>query len=267
MEEINGKGGRCMLSNIVTIGDKIDLVKLMSSHENLEKPKQYLSKVLDLIDNMNAKIAMPMDHARIIPLEIGDKYQFYIYTKKGLYQCRGVITNRYKEEALYILEVQFTSDLEKYQRREYYRLSCILDIEYRPVTEEELRLTKELNKTEFHNDEEKQQIFDRLDSLQSAWIPAVISEVSGGGARFNSRMIHEKGDIIKISITFHMHERIEDYELKAKVISSGLISNRSGLYENRVEFSEIEQEQRETIIKFVFEEERKLIRRERAYRT
>ena len=41
--------------------------------------------------------------------------------------------------------VKLNSDLEKIQRRQYYRLECIHDIDYRLISEEEIRLEEKLS--------------------------------------------------------------------------------------------------------------------------
>lgn len=256
-----------MFSNILTIGDKINLTKITNSNQDNRDRIQYVSTLLDFINESKAKIAMPIYSNRIIPLDLEDKYQLCFYTNRGLYQCKGVITDRYKEENLYVLEVQFTSDIEKYQRREFYRLACILDIEYRVVPDVEMELTSRIQNNEFKTEDEKNKVYDVINQIQNSWEPAIITDISGGGARFNSKIRQQKGEKLRISITFHISEGTIDYELKANVISSDILPNRLDMFENRVEFSEIESGQRESIIKYVFEEERKNRKRERGIET
>jgi Predicted glycosyltransferase len=252
-----------MVSDVVSVGDKIDLIKQINNPDKTVTNKQYVSQVLDFIDNDKAKIAMPIENARIIPLGITDKYTMCFYTSKGLFQCIGEITDRYKEENLYILDVQFLSELEKFQRRQYYRLECILDISYRVIQKEEMIILSKIERDDFEGEGEKEVCLEKLNELQSQWNTGVITDISGGGARFNSNFPHNKGDKIKIHIKLPVVGTYKNFELKANIISSMKLENKSGYCENRVEFSEIETNQREAIIKFVFEEERNIRKREK----
>ena len=72
----------------------------------------------------------------------GDFYEVCFYTSTGLYQAKLEITDRYKENNIFILVGAFCSDLEKCQRRQYYRLEKIIDIDYRNYTREEEILEK-----------------------------------------------------------------------------------------------------------------------------
>jgi c-di-GMP-binding flagellar brake protein YcgR len=252
-----------MVSKIVSIGDKIDLTKLKRSMGEASTPKQYVSQLLDYLEEDKLKIAMPIENSRVIPLDIGDKYQLCFYTERGLYQCSCEIIDRYKEEKIYVLIIKLTSQLEKYQRRQYYRLECILDMDYRIVHQDEIHYLQQLSQDDFISPDEKERCMNALNQLQTEWYPATITDISGGGARFNSTNFHNKGDKLRINIEFPTSNGTKNYELKATVISSFQLPNRYGYYEIRVEFSEIELEERETIIKYVFEEERKIRKREK----
>ena len=47
------------------------------------------------------------------------------------------------------------------------------------------------------------------------------------------------------------------------MLKSEPLANREGSFENRIQFVNMENEDRESIIKYIFEEERKLRRKER----
>lgn len=252
-----------MVSKIVSIGDKIDLTKLKRGFEDSAQERQYVSQLLDYLDEDNLKIAMPIEYSRVIPLDLGDKYKLCFYTERGLYQCNCEIVDRYKEENIYILIVKLTSLLEKYQRRQYYRLECILDMEYRIFHQEELNFINQLQQDDFISPDDKDRCINALNQLQTEWFPATITDISGGGARFNSTNFHDKGTKLRINIAFQINNGTKNCVLKATIISSIQLPNKYGYYENRVEFSEIELEERETIIKYVFEEERKIRKREK----
>ena len=81
---------------------------------------------------------MPIEKTKLILLPVDEEFDVYFYTKSGLYQCFAIVKDRYKKENIYILVLELVSNLRKYQRRQYFRLSCALDISTRKLEEEEL---------------------------------------------------------------------------------------------------------------------------------
>ena len=124
--------------DIIELGNKLDLVKINTSlRDDDKKQKVYSSKVLDKKDKDILVIAMPIYEGKIIPLTVGDKYDACFYAKMGLMQCNVIILKRYKEGALFILEVTPISTFKKVQRREYYRINCRFNMEYTILEDKE----------------------------------------------------------------------------------------------------------------------------------
>lgn len=255
-----------MISTIIMPGTKLDMIRQKNSLGEEVEEKQYSSKVLDLMDDDTAKIAMPIENGMVIPLEVFETYEFIFYTDRGLYHCKGEIMERFKEGTLSVLIVRFESDVEKYQRRQYYRLEYIMDIEYRVITREEAYCLKRLEMEHYDSEEEKEKLELYVRQVQAQWFPATAIDISGGGCRFNSKNEHEVGQhaIIRISYTYQGEKMEGAYE--SKIVSSVPLEKRKGYFEHRVEFLDIDVVERETLIKFIFEEERKMRRRERGLR-
>ena len=90
-----------------------------------------------------------------------------------------------------------------------------------------------------------------------------MTDISGGGARFTSHVRFDPREYVLLKVVLPLQSGNQELILKACVISSQMLINRVGLFENRVEFSEVDLSQREAIIRYVFEEERKQRRREK----
>ena len=249
-----------MINHVVNLGDRVDLIKLPGLEEN-QTTKQYLSQVLDFIDEDKAKLSMPMENNRVIPLTVGDKYEVCFYTETGLFQCKGSIIDRYKDNNLYILVIQFLSDLEKCQRRQYYRLESIIDIQYRIFSSEETILKQRLLANEFATEEMRANCEAGLEKLENQWSIATVTDISGGGIKFNSVICLEKERKIKIRLPLMLNGDKRELGLIGNVVVSAPIINRKDYFETRVEYVGISLEERETIIKYIFEQERKLLRR------
>ncbi|WMJ88427.1 flagellar brake protein [Anaerocolumna sp. MB42-C2] len=252
-----------MVSDVVSIGDKLELKLLNFSTKKVEDERVYKSQVLDFISDDTASILMPIEGGRIIPLSVGDKYNICFFTKKGLFQCKCVITERGRINNIYILNVQFTSDLEKYQRRKYYRLEYLLEFKYYLITDMEISILNKLRNNSFKDEEEKQEYIQTLDNLKKECLSGTILDISGGGARFVSEHGHEHGNMVQMSVEFNNSLGTKDFTIQAMIISSNKMINRQGFYEHRVQFIDILKEEREAIIKFIFEEERRQRKKEK----
>lgn len=61
----------------------------------------------------------------------------YFYGDNVVYQCNARVVDRYRYNGQYVLVMDMTSNLRNYQRREYYRFSCALEMDSRQLAEEE----------------------------------------------------------------------------------------------------------------------------------
>lgn len=250
-----------MIKDIVAIGDKLELRRLNLEDTTFGRGKMYVSQLLDLVDNDKAVIAMPIEKGHIVPLSVGEKYTISFYTGKGLYQCNAIILNRFKIKHIYVLEVQFISEIEKNQRRQYFRLSCIVDTLYHVITKEEMILEKRLNSTGYIDEAEKDKDYENLEALKKIWYEGTITDLSGGGAKFVSNREHEQGE--DIILTINLSINTENKKIPSKIITSAKMLNRAGFYEHRIQFTDINREDREAVIKFIFAEERRQRKREK----
>ncbi|MCI8308150.1 MAG: flagellar brake protein [Lachnospiraceae bacterium] len=244
------------------IGNKINMVRMEDSLGIKTKPKQYVSQLLDIdVEKKIGKISMPIENKVIVPLELGDIYKIVIYTSKGLYQCMSKILKRYKENSLYVLDIQFVGKLEKYQRRQYYRLICDMTVAHRPQSEKEVRLQDKLVADDFQSPEEKQECIDELSNMVFEWENGRVVDISGGGIKFNSPVKYENDDIIVLKITAAGLSG-EECIVNLRVIQSAKKESPSGrMFEIRGEFVDINNVMRENLIKYIFEEQRRIIKK------
>lgn len=244
-----------MLSKIVSPGDRLELVKHVSEKEMQEPIQEQLaldntliSQVYDIIDDTQLRIAMPIVEGHALPLPLNQRFDVSFFTKKGLYKSVVTILERYEENGLYILVVELIYELKKYQRRQYYRLECVMEIEYVSVGEDFL-------KGEINDDIVKRK-FEEHQSRK-----AVLMDISGGGMRFTSKEKLDENAVILIKLDIHVSNNKSLYAVMGKVLFSGKVSESSEIYEQRIEYCEIEGQARETIIKYIFETERKMRQR------
>lgn len=230
------------------IGDRIELIHIKSAIGRKVSDKKYGSQVLDFDGDRTAQIAMPISEGKVIPLEIDDDYNLCFFTNSGLYQCTAQIKKRYTENRMYVMDVIFLTPLKKFQRRKFYRLDCLFPIRYRIVPKEQFE-----KKNEAEQDNEKDEIL---------WEEGTISDLSGGGIRFHGNVECKKGDFVEIVLPLSLQSGIIPLSLYMNVVSCVHFEGSRVAYETRGEFLNINEKERETVIKYVFEEQRRRMRKE-----
>lgn len=245
-----------MDSNIINIGDKIDIRVLQQTEKEKATgimPKVYKSRIQDIKQDGLLEISMPMYKGRMVLLSAGIRYQCVFYTKLGLYRCSVQVKEQYKVGKMYMLLMEPKSPIEKFQRREYFRFECAMDMEYCKITEEEAELD-EVEAIKKHH----KNLFP-----ESKMLPGIAVDLSGGGIRFVAEEEGERGEFLLLSIILESVDVSHLLEVAGQVLSCKKIENKSAKkseaekYEYRVQFLTRDQRKREIIIKYIFEQERK----------
>jgi len=245
------------VSDVIRIGDKID-VRLVQQIENNDKsgetPEVYRSQVLDIKGNGNFEIAMPTEKGRLILLPLGVRFEFVFYSYTGsLYKSIGQVVERYKKDGFYMLEVQLRTSLEKFQRREFYRYSCTMDFVFYELDEEQ----KDIDSVD-----------DILEDMMEGKVtmPAchgVMVDLSGGGMKFRSPYELKPGNRILVMLRLTNDKMDRQFHILGKVIACIEVHTPAKvLYESRIKFYIEDNKIREEIIRYIFEEERKIRQKE-----
>ncbi len=216
--------------------------------EILVRKKVYQSQVSDILSEDRLEILMPMEKTRLISLPVNSEYTIFFFTETGIYQSSAIVMDVYKPDKYFVLLLQLSSGLRKTQRREYYRLDCALGINVRPLEEDEKMAAAR---------------HDRYLKPDLAFKQAVAVDISGGGLRFVGETAYEPGSLIYCQYSLTMGEKKKDYSLMAKILVSMEVENKPGTFEHRAQYINIDTSEREEIIRFIFEEERKRRKREK----
>ena len=237
-----------LLSKYIAPGSKIELeaIDRVLQEDGSYQRKKFDSKVVDVIDEDRLEILMPMEQTKLVLLPVNGEYDIHFFTTKGLFQCLVRVVNRYKNGNLYLLEIELISNLQKYQRREYYRYSCLLPLNYRILT----------NAEKIALESKKSVLFDELPMNSSQ-----IVDISGGGMRFVG---NDNCEINELIYTDYALSNGKKFHHVAKVLAVKPLDNPSkeAKYEFRCQFVDILNGEREMIIRYIFEEERKKRKRD-----
>lgn len=244
-----------MISSIIQLGNKVDLCMV----QQIEQEKKtgvrahiYKSQVTDIFADDEIELTMPSEAGKLILLPVGIRFEFVFYSQGGLYRGIGLVKERYKTNNMYMLRVSLKSQLHKYQRREYYRMPCVINMAYYDITAQQA-LNIPL---------EQYPAFVELPEIGMNRKTGSIVDISGGGARFVTETENKNDSYIIIEVQLHSIEDTKDYFIPAHILSSAVSPTNKERFENRAEFILKDRKVREEIIRFIFDEERKNRNRE-----
>ncbi len=237
-----------VLTSYVHPGDKVDVTINRTKDDGGTEKRQLRTVVFDISSDDELKLNMPMDGGKLVLLSVGTEYELCFYTENGLFQCVAVVRERYKSNNVFVVAMELTQGLRKYQRREYYRLNCVLDMKCTEIDEDDV-----------------QRFSNRVEFLETDFTmqDGIIVDISGGGIRFLSRNRYETDMSIFFSFGLVVGGRDTDFMAVGRILVSEPLENRPGEYVNRVQFVNMGADDRESIIRYIFEEERRIRRKER----
>lgn len=235
------------ISNFARPGDKIDITYL---HQN--NGKVYKSSVFDFVGESVLEIGMPTEGGRMVLFQAGLECSMFFYTQKGMYICDGKVLDRYKKDGFYMLSVRITSLPKKYQRRDFYRVSCSVDFSYYHISQE----VSELESTEKLFEEIADPKYIERKKLGRT------QDLSGGGIRFISDEKIEAGSYILTVIRLTNDKMDHTLYLVTEVIESFQMEKAPEKQIVRGKFLFKELKDRDLIVRYVFEEDRILRKKE-----
>lgn len=245
-----------LISQIARPGEKID-IQLVQQLEQAKKNsdvevKLYKSSIFDFKTDEDMQIMMPTENGKIVLFQVGLRIKMMFYTQKGLYICYGVVTKRYKKENFLLLEISVPDDAVKFQRREFYRMESSLEFKFIPIDENLAHL------------ESTEEIFDELTQNQmlNDAIDAFALDISGGGLRFTSERNLSEIPYVLCILSFRGEKTLQTCYLVLHIIDSIKNPRNSARFISRGQFIFKDLHDRETIVRYIFEEERRIRRKE-----
>ena len=217
-----------MLADYISPGNRVELKATgkIWMDEDARTKQIYMSKVMDITSDDRIEVLMPFEKGKLVLLPVDGEYSLCFYSTKGLFQCYSRIVDRYRSDNMYILVLDLTSDLQKLQRREYYRFSCALELKSRLCSKEEL---------DAYNRNRKYLVDPG--SLDKS----VVVDISGGGLRFVANFMYEEGSTIYCAYRLPGNVNDKEYEMICRVLKVQELENRPGLYEHRIQYIYIDE--------------------------
>lgn len=205
----------------LNIGSKIDIIK----------PKDesviYPSQVLDILESNEIIISGPIKRNNLVLLHNNENiYVSYNVENKGKYFFTARIVAR-NFSSVYTLTIERMSEIEKIQLRDHYRLLVTLNVG-------------------------KEHLIVEKDNVEKFYEPCETKDISGGGMKLNCNYDHQLGDEIICSFKING----ETIKVKSKIVRVEELNSFNYKYSIGVKFLEIENEMRDEIIRYIFEQQR-----------
>lgn len=241
------------VAELIRPGDKVDISFIQQIEKmNEETPRIYKSQVLDLKENGNLEVSMPSEGTKLILLPLGVRMEFVFYSRGGLYRAMGQIVERYKSDNIYMLEIELKTQLEKFQRREFFRYPCLFDFNFYTVSDLDF---------EFESGEALLIYLRETGETLEREHEGSIVDLSGGGIRFRTDTELEPNESVLFSIHLQNENLNKQYYILGNIISCSRRERtqhvNDKIYEARAKFQIKDSATREEIVRFIFEEERK----------
>ncbi|MCT4564079.1 MAG: flagellar brake protein [Maledivibacter sp.] len=213
------------ITNLLNIGDNIEI--------EIEKGSSFLKMKSDIVKVLNdsiISISAPIHKGTIYPISVGSNVTI-VFNKdsKGKFYFIGEIIDRKKKGNLTVLFVKKHSDIRHFQRRDFYRLSILLNINLEIIE----------------------------NGVTVKTVPAISKDISGGGLRIITKEKIQKHTAVKCIIY------IDDEAIEAlgKIVRCDPMPDSILKYDVGVSFTSIDEKNRSKIISFVFDSQRKIIKK------
>lgn len=198
-------------------------INLIYKKKNGEN-EEYASRVISLDSEIELMVENPSKEGKEVRFLNGTKLDVVFQVENhGLHSFETEIVAKVREK-INLLKLRRLGEVKKLQRRNFYRVKSELDVIVRRSGDV---------------------IFEET----------IILDISGGGLKFLSRQDFKLGDIVELNITLLG----EDLDLEAKVVKVDKIG--FGKSEVSVEFYDLYEDDQNVIVKYVFEKQRREIKR------
>jgi len=221
-----------MLLKQIKTGDKVEIMQLESTGAD----KVHISQVENILDKDNVIIHAPIAYGQDVRLPLNRQYAFIFFTNKGMIRYIARITGYLKEDSFLLMRAALLSDGVPMQRRDFFRFPCLLAFKFTRL---------DTNRKDDNPDED-------------VVIDGTIKDISGGGIRFVCDKPIDKGEKILCMITLNNMS----FALTADVRNRQHFAKQLYPYQYSATFDNITEKEQESIIQFIFNEQRNVLRRQ-----
>jgi c-di-GMP-binding flagellar brake protein YcgR len=235
-------------------GSKVD-IRILQLAERADDPTTeksvYYSTIFDVGEDNTIEVNMPTIAGKLQLLQKNIRYEFIFTTSSGMYRAQGTVTEHMKRERFYLLKIHIDTDLERFQRRRYFRMECMIPLIFMGLTPEVAALPT------------MQEIREYIDNSEDMKVRGIgtMLDISGGGTRFITSNSLQDIPFILIKFQLECQKEHKEIDVVGRIVASEKAKN-SEKYVHRVEFFFKDNQLKERVITYVFDEQRRLRKKE-----
>jgi c-di-GMP-binding flagellar brake protein YcgR len=215
------------INKYLQLDEKIHLVL-----DNEYDKHEYMSRVENISEDGTIEALIPIYRNRIIYIKNDSIVKVIVSREGAIYEFRAKVVSKIFG-VIPLLKLERISDISKIQRRDFYRLKIAKSIKVRKI----------INLKEKHFDE---------------YVNATAIDISGGGLCFSSTKELDFNDLIEVSIELSG----KPITIFCKVLRRGIKDDdESNRFIYGVAYEKITEIERNIIMRFIFEEQRKLAKK------
>ncbi|MCL2618226.1 MAG: PilZ domain-containing protein [Defluviitaleaceae bacterium] len=222
----------------IKIGDRLEI----RIKREGEVPKIYVSQIVDITTDNAVTIYTPTSYGKEVVLQKSMPCTLLIFQEDGMLNISAVVMGTFSKDSHSLTKVMFTSKPEKMQRREFFRFDCTLPIRFSLIHASAAGPAVEPN-----------------EGSQPKLFEGIIKDIGGGGLRFVTNSEMDNGDNVKCLLLLE-----RDYIVViGKILQKHSFPKSPYKFQYRVIFIGILPEEKDKIVQYVFNQQRKFLLRQR----
>lgn len=219
-----------MLIERVKNGDRVEITAVGPNGDEAT----FKTKVETVLDKNRVIIQAPIEKGRNIKLPKEMKYSVLFISDLGMFRFGALVTDYMTVDGFNMVTLKLTTEGERVQRRDFFRFNCNIPVEFIMLNEEG-------------------------EQEGTATQEGVIRDIGGGGMRMQSAFSMEEASRIRATL------QLEDESILAygQVLHKQYSPGTKPPFQYRVKFTAMSNTEQEKIIRFIYNEQRRSLQRQR----
>ncbi len=219
-----------------------------------EEAPMYVSSVYNVTGNDTVELDMPLVKGNYILFSMENiRYELLFFGEKGLFRGVATIENRYRHGKFPVYLFKLAEPIERWQRREFYRLDCYIPLLYVTLSDEagDIESMKELHG-----------LLQETPAQKRVMGKGTILDISGGGIRFVTTQNLKDVHYLLLRFPIENPKGKEFIEVIGRIKGTSLVEGTDNTtYRIQILFKDSDAQER--IVHYIFEEERRIRQKER----
>jgi c-di-GMP-binding flagellar brake protein YcgR len=226
---INTVGERISMQEVnkfLYIGARINLLVMNNYNQS-----QYVSRVDNINEDGSIDVLIPISKRKIVYINNDTALKVIIASEGAIYEFKAEIVEKLFG-VVPLLRLKRVSDIQKIQRRNYFRLKATNKFKIRKV-------------------------INLKEAIYNEYFEVTMVDISGGGLAFNAEIELDINDLIEVNMDLNS----KTINLLGKIVRADKDEDKAKMFSYGVNFEKIAEIERNVIMRYIFEEQRKLAKK------